>query len=404
MSELHEKYAPILRFAKGERFFPMRVEDMFKYSSLYVRRPGSQGRDAPLLRQGEITPDHLVRHQGSSEVFLRSVEAGPLRGEEVVSQWGKQTLDLVYQAAQKTTATWTEDLARKAYGWFSPKTKGATGLFWWNRLMIPLLKKSGTTRSTEGPSDRGREDLPRLILPEETRNDAVERYTFHLGHIPEYAYYHRQVRDGRYLCLQYWFFYSYNDWARGYNGMNDHEGDWEGMLLFFQLDGGGRPQEPPVYVTFVGHHSRLTKPWEHKDVERIGTHPVGYVAAGSHATYPERKLYPIMERYGLIDHATGNGLTIDHDQWAHRVALDGVPWLTDYRGSWGTRFWLPLSRAKAILGALAVVSPALGLAAAAAPREFELPGVSAPHGPRFGNSGEQRPQWDGPIAWADVPN
>jgi hypothetical protein len=392
MSELDRKYAPILRFAKGERFYPMRVEDMFRYSSLYAK-----GQDTPLLGHGQVTPDQLIRHSRSSpDVFLRSIEAGPLQGEEVVSQWGRQALDLVYQWAGRTTSNWTEDLARKAYGWFSPKTRGATGLFWWNRLMIPLLHKDRGDRDPDRAAD-----LPRLILPQETRDDAVERYTFRLGRMPEYAYYHRQVRDGPYLCLQYWFFYSYNDWARGYDGMNDHEGDWEGMLLFFRMD-GGRPEEPPAHVTFVGHHSRLTKPWEHKDVERIGTHPVGYVAAGSHAIYPERKPYPIMERYNLVDYATGDGLTIDHDQWAHRVALDDVPWLTDYRGSWGTRFWLPLTRARAILSALGAVSPALALAAAA-PREVELPGVSAPHGPRFGDTGDQRPQWAGPVAWADVP-
>ena len=57
--------------------------------------------------------------------------------------------------------------------------------------------------------------------------------------------------------------------------MNDHEGDWEGLYLFFQLDSAGQTQEPPAYVTFVGHHSRLTKPWDHHDVTFVGTHPVG---------------------------------------------------------------------------------------------------------------------------------
>jgi hypothetical protein len=404
MNELHRTYAPILRFARGERFYPMRVEDMLQYSSLCAK-----GQDKPLLRQGEVTPDQLARHKHDPAVFLRSVEAGPLRAEEVVSNWGQQTLDLVYQWAHQTTSSWTESLARRAYSWFSPKTMGATQLFWWNGLIAPLLATRHSPPATRhSPSS---EDLPRLILPEETRDDAAERYTFRLGRMPENAYYYRQVRDGPYLCLQYWFFYSFNDWARGFGGMNDHEGDWEGMLLFFQLDGRrqayGRPptklvSQPPAHVTFVGHHSRLTKPWEHQDVERVGTHPVGYVAAGSHATYPERKPYPIMERYGLVDHATGDGVTIDHDQWVHRIDLDSVPWLTDYLGSWGTRFWLPLERARAILGTLAAVSPALGIAAAAAPREIELPGVSAPHGPRFGDTGDQRPQWMGPAAWAGL--
>ena len=36
-------------------------------------------------------------------------------------------------------------------------------------------------------------------------------------------------------------------------------------------------------------------------------------------------------------------------------------------------------------------------------REVELPGVSAPHGPKIGDTGEQRPQWTGPVEWAGVP-
>jgi hypothetical protein len=69
------------------------------------------------------------------------------------------------------------------------------------------------------------------------------------GHAPATPTTTARARD-RYLCLQYWFFYAYNDWATGYGGMNDHEGDWEGLYLFFPLDAAGRPQEPPAYVTF----------------------------------------------------------------------------------------------------------------------------------------------------------
>jgi hypothetical protein len=185
--------------------------------------------------------------------------------------------------------------------------------------------------------------------------------------------------------------------------MNDHEGDWEGLLLFFRRNNTGAPQEPPAYVTFVGHHSRITKPWEHHDVARVGTHVIGNVAAGSHATYPEAKPYPIIELYDLVDYATADGITIDHDQWTHRIALDDAPWLTAYQGSWGTRFWLPLQRAQALLLALVPLSPILKLASPALLREIELPGVSAPHGPMIGDTGEERPQWRGPVEWAAVP-
>ena len=386
MSNLHETFAPILRFAADERFFPMRVEDFCSYCALYAK-----DQSAPLARPGTVSPSQLARHARSPQVFLRSVTKGPFHGPDVAAHWGKQALELVCQMTP-TGTSWTEGLARTAYRWFSPKTKGATQLFWWNRLLAPMLERA----------DQEKQDLPRLILPEETRNDATEKYASR-GQRAGYTYYYRQVRDGDCLCLQYWFFYSYNDWGRGFNGMNDHEGDWESLMLFFDLDAAGRPLEPPAYVTFVGHHSRITKPWDHHDVERVGTHVIGNVAAGSHATYPEAKPYPIMELYGLTDHATADGATIDHGQWVHRIALDDVPWLSDYQGSWGTRYWLPLKRAKTILTVLAPTSPVLRLINPAVPQEIELPGVSAPHGPMIGDASQERPQWRGPAAWAGVP-
>lgn len=389
MSELHEAYAPILRFAKGERFFPMRAEDFMQYSALFAR-----GRNEPIAPRGSVMPDQLARQGRSTGVFLRSVDAGPLQGPQVVAQWGKRTVDLVYQWTQRTGPGWSESLARTAYKWFSGKTQAATELFWWNKLLIPALEKASSGKA---------DDLPRLMLPQETRDEAADRYASLSSPVPAYTYYHRQVRDGDYLCLQYWFFYGYNDWARGFEGLNDHEGDWESMMLFFRVTPEGKPREPPAYITFVGHHSRLTKPWYHSDVELIGSHPVGYVAAGSHATYPEAKPYSIMELYNLVDYATGDGVAVDHDQWAHRIAVSDVPWLTSYQGSWGTRFWLPVDAFRTALAMAGTLNPALRLASSRVSREIELPGVSAPHGPRVGDTGDQRPQWAGPVEWAGVP-
>lgn len=383
MTELHEKYAPILHFNKDERFFPMRVDDMLNYSSLHVKDQAK-----PLVPQGQLTVDQLVKHSRSSEVFLRSVEVGPLIGSDVVEEWGEGALEMVYRWAGETASSWTEDLARTAYSWFSPKTMVATQLFWWNGLISSVIMGAIKTASPD--------TLPRLTLPVETHNSAVERYS---AKKPGYTYYHRQVRDGKYVSLQYWFFYSYNDWGRAFAGMNDHEGDWESMHLFFRLDDQGRPQEPPAYVTYANHESRLTKPWDHKDITRIGTHPVGYVAAGSHATYPEQTTYSLLEAYGLVDYATGDGKTIDHDQWVHRVNLDDVPWLGDYQGSWGTRFWLSPAAAKTLLQIAFGATPIGGLIGLLSkPQDIELPGVSAPHGP----VGKERPQYANPVAWAGI--
>ncbi len=381
--ELHQKYAPILRFNRNERFYPMRVDDMLRYSSLYRK-----GETNPLLTRGQVTPDSLVKHGSTRTSFLRSVTSGPLTSDEVVSAWGEGALELVYRWATLNPAKLTDTLARKVYSWFSPKTSRAAHLFWWNNLVTHWLEDESDSKSSKG--------LPRLLLPQATQESAIEAYG--QSRAP-YTYYYRQIKEGGYLCLQYWFFYSYNNWGSAFGGMNDHEGDWEGMTLFFRLDGSGRPQEPPAYITYADHESCQTKPWGHPDVTFVGNHPVGYAAAGSHATYPEAKTQPLMALYSLYDYATGDGITIDHDQWAHSIDLDDVAWLGQYQGSWGTRFWMPLMQAKSRLTKLLLSHPVAALLREKLPDEIELPGVSAPFGPVDAH----RPQYAAPTSWAGVP-
>lgn len=383
MPELHEKYAPILRFNRDETFFPMRVEDMLRYSGLYRK-----GADQPLLPPGEATPDALVRHGRSSDTFLRSVTSGPLRAAEVIADWSSGALEMVYRWSASQRRTLAERLAQRAYDWFSPKTAAAAQLFWWNGLVQQALDEALET------APHG--SLPRLILPSQTESSALAHYQ---AHKPPPAYYYRQVVDAGYLCLQYWFFYSYNNWGTRFAGMNDHEGDWEGMMLFFQLDALNRPQEPPAFITFADHESRQTKPWEHPDVQRFGTHPVGFAAAGSHATYPQASTHSLLKLYNLFDFATGDGRTIDHDAWVHRINLDDAPWIGAYQGSYGTRFWLPTARARSALQLMLAGTPFHALARLVVPDEIELPGVSAPRGPVSPN----RPQYASPAAWAGVP-
>ena len=151
MTELHVKYVPILRYAKGEHFFPMRVDDVLKYSSLHVKN-----QSKPIVPTKQVTATHLNKYAQSPEVFLRTVETGPLTGLEVMQDWSQATIEMVYRWATETASGWTEDLARQAYSWFSPKTKGATQLFWWNDLMIPLLQNTLETASSD--------EFPRFIF------------------------------------------------------------------------------------------------------------------------------------------------------------------------------------------------------------------------------------------------
>ncbi len=386
-TDLHTRYAPIMRFSRGERFFPMAMDDFLAYTALY-----SKGSQRPAVPRGQVTADDLQR-RGADELFLRSVEGGPLTGAEVADQWGTTTLKLLWEATSKPLVAWTPTLAGLTYRWFSEKTSAATQRFWWNDLVFAQLSRALGT-------DLGRDDLPRFVLPGDMRQAAITAYDESQAGRPRFTYYYRTVREGDYLNLQYWFFYAYNDWGNGYGGFNDHEGDWEGFHIFFKLD-GGRPVEPPAFVCFLGHESRLTKPWDHPDVERDGTHPVIYVAAGSHASYPQSKLYPLVTLYNLIDYATGDARTLAHTDWVNRIALTDSSDLAllNYRGSWGTRYWLNLNWLQT---SLRHVTAAGNVLAYVLPGEITLPGISAPRGPRFDTAGRERETWRNPLAFAGI--
>ena len=221
------------------------------------------------------------------------------------------------------------------------------------------------------------------------RDQAEEAYVDAVGTSLPPSYYYRLVPAAPYLCLQYWFFYPYNDWASSFAGFNDHEGDWESMQFLFARD-GGRIVEPPAFVSFVGHHSRITKPWGHPDIATQGTHVHAFVAGGSHATYPRQQDYGILSLLGLVDRASGDGRTVGPDDWAERTDLATVPWLVDYRGSWGTRYWMSLY--------LLMRMTASGGDPGRGPTH--QPGVSAPRGPRFGDVGAEREMWADPVGFA----
>lgn len=372
---LHEKYLPILRFARGERFLPMDARDFLEYSTLRLK-----GQREPLVGPGQVTPAILARaFDQPIDVYVQSVPAA-LADQDVASRWGRDVIQALAGASYRVS-NWQTELAQVAYRWLSPKTQKATQMFWWNPLVMPLLDEGRTSKA----------DLPRLDLPPEISQAAAEAYQHSQAGSPHYTYYHRTTRDAEYLCLQYWLFYAFNDWATRYQGMNDHEGDWEGLYLFFDLDQGGQPVEPPAYITYVGHHSRLTKPWDHPDVSREGTHPVAFVAGGSHATYPQAKEYDLMQIYGLVDYATGDGVTVRPADWKQGINLEEETWAVPYLGTWGTRYWLGASWVERLLSS-----------ARRKLEEFGLPGVSGPRSPRYTDEATERPNWSRVVDWAGI--
>jgi hypothetical protein len=158
------------------------------------------------------------------------------------------------------------------------------------------------------------------------------------GRAPAITYAHvarEPNHDG--FALQYWFYWYFNQF-------NDlHEGDWEGMQLSFESNTttAALDEEPSEIIVFQ-HAGGERADWEDGKVQKEGTHPVVYPAAGSHATFYDSAVY-------LGNGQNGSGVGCDNTSEPLRdlplrpvLLPETAPesgafqWLS-YRGRWGER-------------------------------------------------------------------
>ncbi len=158
------------------------------------------------------------------------------------------------------------------------------------------------------------------------------------GKTPPITYAHIARETGhRGFVVQYWFFYYFNQF-------NDlHEGDWEGMQISFDApDAAQALKRGPSRIAVFQHGGGEVVDWGDDEVEKEGTHPVVYPAAGSHATFFESAVF-------VENGQGGAGLGCDNTSDPLRrlvprpvqiptYAAVGSPaqWLT-YEGHWGQR-------------------------------------------------------------------
>jgi hypothetical protein len=82
----------------------------------------------------------------------------------------------------------------------------------------------------------------------------------------------------RYL-VRYWLFYDFDDWRSPNRRLwQAHEGDWESVTI------GLSATLQPQFAAYSEHCSGTIRAWTNVS-KRGGTHPVDYVALGSHANY-----------------------------------------------------------------------------------------------------------------------
>ena len=104
---------------------------------------------------------------------------------------------------------------------------------------------------------------------------------------PPITYAHIATEPGHTgLVVQYWFFYYFNQF-------NDvHEGDWEGMQISFDADTPAEAlAEGPSQIALFQHAGGERADWDDTKVQKDGTHPIVYPAAGSHATFYDDAIY-----------------------------------------------------------------------------------------------------------------
>jgi hypothetical protein len=94
------------------------------------------------------------------------------------------------------------------------------------------------------------------------------------------------------IVLQYWYFYYDNTYVYPFPLPSDtiwqaHEGDWEVVNVVLSED------EQPQFVGYSQHCLGQQLDWDSKQLSRLDTHPIVYVAAGSHANYFSAGSHPI---------------------------------------------------------------------------------------------------------------
>jgi hypothetical protein len=383
---LLRRFEPVIRYTRGERFFPTDVEPYVHACSLWMQRPDEE--PVCLVPEGELTLDRLAQPLvgGSEDVyFLKFIE--PLD----IHKLAAYNLQRIMQGFTKKGS---QDVFRAGRGRLA--RVGYLSRFVDALFSLTLLA-------------RGR-------VPGDTAAAAILEYQRILAEREHYCYYGRVVRQNGWIVLQYWFFYPFNNWRSGFFGVNDHEADWEMIYVYlFESDEG---EVHPEWVAYASHDfsgDDLRRRWDDPELEKVGEHPVVYTGAGSHASYYAPGEYlaelelpflsPLVQlvdrlqnflrktlrrdqdqqpgqtefnvfRVPFVDYARGDGLSIGPEQdkeWEEPCLLDPTPaWALNYRGLWGLYARDPIS------------------------------GENAPAGPLYNRDGTMRRAWYDPLGWAGL--
>jgi hypothetical protein len=383
---LLRRFEPVIRYTRGESFFPMDVEPYVLASSLWKQRPNRPA--VRLIPEGELTLEKLSEPRPDrfgTVYFLKFIE--PLNIPELAA----------YALQEGLKKKDPKDVFRAGRGRLA--RVGYTSRLLDAVFAITLLA-------------RGR-------VPGDTAAAAARAYQKMMLDNERYCYHGRVVRMNDWIALQYWFFYPFNNWRSGFFGANDHEADWE--MIYVYLSEGDDGEIRPEWVAYASHDfsgDDLRRRWDDPELEKVGEHPVIYSGAGSHASYyapgeylaelelpfmaPFARLVEEVQdfwrrilrhnhqeddeglknqslnifRIPFVDYARGDGIWIGpggDKEWEEPRLLSPAPaWAKQYYGLWGLYARDPVA------------------------------GENAPAGPVYNRNGTVRRSWYDPLGWAGL--
>lgn len=375
--ELLRAFEPVVKYTLGEQFYPMDVERYVDLCALCVHYP--DGRQETLVPRGRLSMERLVRSRTldfDAVEYLRFVAPQTLQESVGALSQGhalRKAKQNVFKAGQ----------GRLARGGLLPRL--ADALF-----SLTLLLRGRVPGAVAAQAEIQYDEL----------QERQEKYVYH----------GRVVRQNGWTVLQYWFFMAYNSWRSGFHGVNDHESDWELMMVYLYENDGRVYPEWVAYASHDFHGDDLRRRWDDaEDLELINGHPVVYAGAGSHASYFRPGEYqaevslPLPKwlarltrlwgqfwrqtlgigggeesnpfRIPFVDFARGDGLVIGPGQakeWTPNVIGEATPWVSQYRGLWGLYARDPIS------------------------------GENAPAGPMYNRDGTPRGSWYDPLGFAGL--
>ncbi|MBX3029871.1 MAG: hypothetical protein KF809_06900 [Chloroflexi bacterium] len=371
---LLRRFEPVVRYTRGEQFFPAPVDGYLARSDLLVGRSERDRR--VLLPLGDVSTDVLDDHAAppGENLYLRLVQ-DPFDSLEL--------------------ARW--QMRRERDRFKAPGRLARVGLF-------ARLVDAGFTVSL----------LLRGTVPGGTAAAAQVKYAESVRHDPRVLYHARAVRRNGWIVLHYLFFYFMNDYRSTFGGANDHEADWEQVFVYLD-DAPDGPR--PVWIAAAAHDytgDDLRRRWDDPDLVLQGEHPVIFAGGGSHASYFEQGEYltqlPLPFARGargaldalrtfwrdtlnqpdpgdlaqriegalsvpFIDYARGDGKVVGPDgdlAWDVQLIDDDVPWVDGYRGLFGLDTF------------------------------DRFAGERAPAGPKYTRAGTVRQSWNDPLGFAGL--